>query len=762
MDAIVRQCRDNPFTKPLVICGCVVTALTLCTGQIYIASCFLGAVAVASLATRRICTIATYPDNSRLIELISDINATAVNCMKITRQFICKTANQREYPSLRRHSHSYTNSDCPDPGPSPSQRASSRTRTSTTSNTLSVEEEVEILLQYVVRDFFTSWFKAISPDTKSIDDARCVLQSFVAAFISSLSEVDIEMVFENWLAIYTQHLHAMLSAKSALEHGNGTMTLSEFLASDKQMEMFESSSLPRHRSLQSSETELEYLREMVEQFIQAFMPDDVRDYDSLTHILNEAFTCNVLLPTVKKITEPNWLYSQINAMLSSDHQSVTVSTTSAGESSDVSDPVAVDDVGADKQARDLRDTTLEATGTFPLQRADLYTHYVIADTSVLDCQADGQPTSADGVQHAFVSSDLSKHLKLVSDVETTVTPPVECVVSPDASHLVGNVFSRVSSRRGSVFSEAASSASISSVSSSPPPFKSPLFLDPDAMSLNSTSSDLPESTGSQSDGGLSTERVSPLGSSLQTVGRLSMSHTSEGARRYDSDDADDGPAGCHDVNDADFDHRQPGRHDAVDTDDYHIVSGPDSPVCSEQLSSTSTVARTSLPKQLFEELVVSGTETVSDRAGPYTLFIVSVSPRAGPYTLHCQRESKGVPLHTLHCQRESKGGPLHTLHCQRESKGRAPTHPSLSAWVQGHSPTHPSLSAWVQGRASTHFIVTVRPRACPYTLFIVSVSPRARPYTLFIVSVSPIQRWVTTNNGSNFLGIGDNIFQIYL
>ena len=277
----------------LVICFCGLSLfLTVFVNNVWISLYYFGALPAGVLLANRLCSRVKFLDISSFLLTIRNIHQYYQTFSKVRN---IKT----ELSSV------------------PTITSTAKTATSVTSveSDQTPAAELSICLDFIIRDFFESWYCNISTEPTCQADAHQYLASVFSSLFDKLRKIDtVEMVRE-LSVIYTHHLQDIHKAKIYMHEEKKQTNCCTSSRSQEFLTVFQQVNT-LHPALKSTEDELNYLRAFVEVLGHSMLPVDLYRCSSARYILLDILTKNVMLSIVDKLSDPYWLHETLIKILS--------------------------------------------------------------------------------------------------------------------------------------------------------------------------------------------------------------------------------------------------------------------------------------------------------------------------------------------------------------------------------------------------------------------------------------------------------------
>uniref|UniRef100_A0A8C2HZR8 Sorting nexin 19b n=1 Tax=Cyprinus carpio TaxID=7962 RepID=A0A8C2HZR8_CYPCA len=162
-----------------------------------------------------------------------------------------------------------------------------------------LEDEIQKTVGKIIRDFVTSWHGTISKEKEFEDEVHNAMISMALELKSRVARVDRKALSQRVLDLSGCHLQCYLTAKEAIKHQG----------MDKDGDLWDAYSKlgPPHPALQSSAVEVNYVRAIVDLLLHVLVPPPHLETRTGRFVVGELIMCNVLLPLIAKLSDPDWL-----------------------------------------------------------------------------------------------------------------------------------------------------------------------------------------------------------------------------------------------------------------------------------------------------------------------------------------------------------------------------------------------------------------------------------------------------------------------
>ncbi|KAF1636159.1 Sorting nexin-19, partial [Eudyptes filholi] len=161
-----------------------------------------------------------------------------------------------------------------------------------------LEREIAGTVRKVMRDFVASWYHTVSSEPAFEVEVEKAMTGLAAELRRRMGQVDRQALAHRLLLLCGHHLESYLQAREALR-GNpeGGRTLWQ-----------EYSRLAGpHPALCSPAAEVGYARAAVEMLLRALVPWPHLETQTGRFVVVELVACNVLLPAIRKMADPDWI-----------------------------------------------------------------------------------------------------------------------------------------------------------------------------------------------------------------------------------------------------------------------------------------------------------------------------------------------------------------------------------------------------------------------------------------------------------------------
>ncbi|XP_073673687.1 sorting nexin-19 [Garra rufa] len=168
-----------------------------------------------------------------------------------------------------------------------------------------LEDEIQKTVAKIIRDFVTSWYSTISRENEFEDEVHNAMISMALELKGRAAGVDRKALSQRVLDLSGCHLQCYLEAVKHQEVG-------------KDGDLWEAYSklCPLHPALQSSAVEVNYVRAIVDLLLHVLVPPPHLETRTGRFVVGELITCNVLLPLIAKLSDPDWLNMLIVSIFS--------------------------------------------------------------------------------------------------------------------------------------------------------------------------------------------------------------------------------------------------------------------------------------------------------------------------------------------------------------------------------------------------------------------------------------------------------------
>lgn len=161
-----------------------------------------------------------------------------------------------------------------------------------------LEKEIASTVRKVVRDFVASWYRTVSREPAFEAEVERAMLGLAAELRRRMRRVDRRALARRLLLLCGQHLQSFLRARDALRADpRGSRTLWK-----------EYSRLAGpHPALLSPAAEVGCARAAVDTLLRALVPWPHLETRTGRFVVVELVACNVLLPAVRKMSDPDWI-----------------------------------------------------------------------------------------------------------------------------------------------------------------------------------------------------------------------------------------------------------------------------------------------------------------------------------------------------------------------------------------------------------------------------------------------------------------------
>ncbi|NXQ93798.1 SNX19 protein, partial [Sagittarius serpentarius] len=161
-----------------------------------------------------------------------------------------------------------------------------------------LEKEIAGTVHKVVRDFVASWYRTISSEPAFEAEVEKAMMGLATELRRRMGRVDRQALAHRLLLLCGHHLQSYLQARKALRGDpEGSRTL-----------WLEYSRLAGpHPALRSPAAEVGYARAAVDTLLRALVPWPHLETRTGRFVVVELVACNVLLPAIRKMADPDWI-----------------------------------------------------------------------------------------------------------------------------------------------------------------------------------------------------------------------------------------------------------------------------------------------------------------------------------------------------------------------------------------------------------------------------------------------------------------------
>uniref|UniRef100_UPI003AAB3282 sorting nexin-19a n=1 Tax=Centroberyx gerrardi TaxID=166262 RepID=UPI003AAB3282 len=170
-----------------------------------------------------------------------------------------------------------------------------------------LDHEIHSAVHKSVRDFVSSWYRTLLPEETG--EFERVVRNSMLESVMELKErarrVDRKALVQRALELYGCHLQSYMTARE--------MQAEAELAQKDSLSLWQlySEADAPHPAVSSTATELSYSRALVNLVLHVLVPYPHMETRTGGYMVAELITCNVLLPLISRVSDPDWLNQTI-------------------------------------------------------------------------------------------------------------------------------------------------------------------------------------------------------------------------------------------------------------------------------------------------------------------------------------------------------------------------------------------------------------------------------------------------------------------
>ncbi|XP_072249188.1 sorting nexin-19-like [Leuresthes tenuis] len=162
-----------------------------------------------------------------------------------------------------------------------------------------LDQEIHNTVKKIIRDFVTSWYSTVSSESGFEMDVQEAMISMAMELKLRVKYVDRKELTQKILNLFGGHLQDYLRAKE--------LVIEKKCNERKQLWKDYSSISTPHLAMSSDMLEVSYVRAVVDLLLHVLVPSPYLETRSGRFVVVELITCNVLLPLIAKLSDPDWL-----------------------------------------------------------------------------------------------------------------------------------------------------------------------------------------------------------------------------------------------------------------------------------------------------------------------------------------------------------------------------------------------------------------------------------------------------------------------
>ncbi|XP_076832178.1 sorting nexin-19 isoform X2 [Brachyhypopomus gauderio] len=169
---------------------------------------------------------------------------------------------------------------------------------------LQLDHEIQNTVSKIIRDFVSSWYNTVSSEPEFEEEVHSAMISMAMELKRRAEKVDRKALTLRTLDLCGCHLQSYLRAKEIIAENNDKQEGEN--VNDGLWDAYSTCFTP-HPALQSSAVEVNYARAIVDLLLHILVPPPHLETRTGRFVVCELITCNILLPLIGKLSDPDWL-----------------------------------------------------------------------------------------------------------------------------------------------------------------------------------------------------------------------------------------------------------------------------------------------------------------------------------------------------------------------------------------------------------------------------------------------------------------------
>lgn len=188
-----------------------------------------------------------------------------------------------------------------------------------------LEQEIHRTIRMIIRDFVSSWYRSVSQEPAFEEEMEAAMRGLAHELRTRMGAVDTQALAHRVLTLCGRHLQGYIKAKEATA-GKQSGTVEPSQLWDAYCK-----AVATHPAVESPSAEVAYTRGIVNLLIQGLVPKPHLETRTGRHVVVELITCNVILPLVSKLSDPDWIHLVLVGIFSKARNNPSLSPASAPE-----------------------------------------------------------------------------------------------------------------------------------------------------------------------------------------------------------------------------------------------------------------------------------------------------------------------------------------------------------------------------------------------------------------------------------------------
>ncbi|XP_042342162.1 sorting nexin-19-like [Plectropomus leopardus] len=169
-----------------------------------------------------------------------------------------------------------------------------------------LDQEIHNTVRKIIRDFVTSWYSTVSSESAFETEVQEAMISMAMELKIRARQLDRKELTQRILDLFGCHLQDYIRAKELVSERKTPLTDKWSSESERLWKAYSSITTP-HLAMTSDAEEVNYTRAIVDLLLHILVPSPHLETRTGRFVVGELITCNVFLPLIAKLSDPDWL-----------------------------------------------------------------------------------------------------------------------------------------------------------------------------------------------------------------------------------------------------------------------------------------------------------------------------------------------------------------------------------------------------------------------------------------------------------------------